>query len=98
MQKLGMERNGNEILYNGITGKQMDCQIFMGPTFYQRLKHMVDDKVHSRSSGPIVQLTRQPPEGRSRDGGLRIGEMIKNNWGMCQKNMNQDHIQDKKVC
>jgi len=47
----------------------------MGPTFYQRLKHMVDDKVHSRSSGPIVQLTRQPAEGRSRDSGLRIGEM-----------------------
>ena len=71
----GYNRHGNETLYNGITGKQMDCQIFMGPTFYQRLKHMVDDKVHSRATGPIVQLTRQPPEGRSRDGGLRIGEM-----------------------
>ena len=75
LEQNGFERTGNEILYNGITGKQMDCQIFMGPTFYQRLKHMVDDKVHSRSSGPIVQLTRQPAEGRSRDGGLRIGEM-----------------------
>jgi DNA-directed RNA polymerase II subunit RPB2 len=71
----GFNRHGNETLYNGITGKQMDCQIFMGPVFYQRLKHMVDDKVHSRANGPIVQLTRQPPEGRSRDGGLRIGEM-----------------------
>jgi len=71
----GFNRHGNELLYNGITGKQMDCMVFMGPTFYQRLKHMVADKVHSRANGPIVQLTRQPPEGRSRDGGLRIGEM-----------------------
>ena len=75
LESLGFEGCGNEILYNGITGEQMNCAIFMGPTFYQRLKHMVDDKVHSRANGPIVQLTRQPPEGRSRDGGLRIGEM-----------------------
>ena len=71
----GFQRQGNEILYNGITGKQMTCQIFMGPTFYQRLKHMVIDKQHSRSRGPIVSLTRQPCEGRARDGGLRVGEM-----------------------
>jgi len=71
----GFDSYGNETLYCGTTGKMMDCMIFMGPTFYQRLKHMVDDKMHSRASGPIVQLTRQPPEGRSRDGGLRIGEM-----------------------
>ena len=71
----GFDSYGNETLYNGMTGQMMDCMIFMGPTFYQRLKHMVDDKMHSRASGPIVQLTRQPPEGRSRDGGLRIGEM-----------------------
>jgi DNA-directed RNA polymerase II subunit RPB2 len=71
----GFNRHGNEVLYCGITGKQMDCMFFMGPTYYQRLKHMVDDKVHSRSTGPIVQLTRQPPEGRSRGGGLRFGEM-----------------------
>ena len=75
LEQNGFERCGNEILYNGIDGTQMDCQIFMGPTYYQRLKHMVDDKMHSRSSGPVVQLTRQPAEGRSRDGGLRIGEM-----------------------
>lgn len=71
----GMERWGNENLISGITGENMKCQIFMGPTFYQRLKHMVDDKIHSRSSGPIVMLTRQPAEGRSRDGGHRFGEM-----------------------
>jgi DNA-directed RNA polymerase II subunit RPB2 len=73
--KLGYEANGNELLYNGLTGEQIDCDIFMGPVFYQRLKHMVSDKTHSRSIGPMVNLTRQPAEGRSRDGGLRFGEM-----------------------
>jgi DNA-directed RNA polymerase beta subunit len=72
----GMERYGNEIMYNGRTGEQIQTEIFIGPTYYQRLKHMVVDKIHSRgSNGPIVMLTRQPSEGRARAGGLRLGEM-----------------------
>ena len=72
---LGYEAHGNELLYNGLTGQQVEANVFMGPVFYQRLKHMVNDKAHSRSIGPMVNLTRQPAEGRSRDGGLRFGEM-----------------------
>jgi len=75
LQKLGYESYGNEIMYDGLTGEQFDTSIFIGPVFYQRLKHMVNDKQHSRSIGPMVNLTRQPAEGRSRDGGFRIGEM-----------------------
>jgi DNA-directed RNA polymerase II subunit RPB2 len=72
---VGYEAQGNEVLYNGMTGEQIESDIFIGPAFYQRLKHMVNDKQHSRSIGPMVNLTRQPAEGRSRDGGLRFGEM-----------------------
>ena len=75
LQKLGYESYGNEVLYDGLSGDQMETNIFIGPVFYQRLKHMVNDKQHSRSIGPMVNLTRQPAEGRSRDGGFRIGEM-----------------------
>ena len=63
LQSEGLERYGNEVLYNSRTGEQIATQIFIGPTFYQRLKHMTCDKVHSRSNaGPIVLLTRQPSE------------------------------------
>ena len=72
---LGMEPYGNEILYNGFTGRQMETNIFVGPVFYQRLRHCSADKMHSRASGPLVMLTRQPAEGRAREGGLRFGEM-----------------------
>jgi DNA-directed RNA polymerase II subunit RPB2 len=75
LQKVGYESNGNELLYNGLTGEQIETSVFVGPVFYQRLKHMVSDKHHSRSIGPMVNLTRQPAEGRSKDGGLRFGEM-----------------------
>ena len=73
--KLGMEPYGNEILYNGFTGRMMETSIFTGPVYYQRLRHCSADKIHSRSSGPLVMLTRQPAEGRAREGGLRFGEM-----------------------
>ena len=75
LQKLGYESYGNEVMYNGMSGEPIETNIFIGPVFYQRLKHMVNDKQHSRSIGPMVNLTRQPAEGRSRDGGFRIGEM-----------------------
>ncbi len=75
LQKYNYESKGNEILYDGKTGNQIETSIFIGPVYYQRLKHMVNDKQHSRCIGPMVNLTRQPAEGRSRDGGLRFGEM-----------------------
>lgn len=65
LEKLGYERNGYEYLYNGMTGERMKTQIFFGPTFYQRLKHLVEDKIHSRSRGPVTALTHQAPEGNS---------------------------------
>ncbi|CRG98694.1 DNA-directed RNA polymerase II subunit RPB2, putative [Plasmodium relictum] len=75
LHRLGYEKYGNEILYNGHNGKMIKSKIFIGPTYYQRLKHMVEDKIHARSRGPLTMITRQPTEGRSRDGGLRFGEM-----------------------
>nr|KAG5714253.1 hypothetical protein BaRGS_018470 [Batillaria attramentaria] len=75
LQQYGYNLRGNEVLFNGFTGRKLNAQVFLGPTYYQRLKHMVDDKIHSRARGPVQILNRQPMEGRSRDGGLRFGEM-----------------------
>lgn len=75
LNKCGHQRYGKDAMYDGATGKPLEAHVFMGPTFYQRLKHMVDDKAHSRSTGPMQILVRQPLEGRARDGGLRFGEM-----------------------
>ena len=75
LEELGYDPKGYEELYNGMTGEKLKIKIYVGPTFYQRLKHQVEDKIHARARGPRTLLTRQPPEGRSRDGGLRLGEM-----------------------
>jgi|694.fasta_scaffold30453_7 DNA-directed RNA polymerase II subunit RPB2 len=71
----GFNYNGDEFLFNGQTGEMFNAAIFINPTYYQKLKHMISDKIHSRDSGPVQLMTRQPTEGRSSDGGLRIGEM-----------------------
>ena len=75
LTKTGYHSSGNEILYNGMTGEQIETEIFIGPTYYMRLKHMVKDKINYRARGPRTALTRQPVSGRANDGGLRIGEM-----------------------
>lgn len=83
MQELhdaGFNRKGTQTLISGISGKPIKAMIFFGPTFYQKLKHMVGDKIHSRGRGRMNELTHQPNDGRSNGGGLRVGEMEKDSF------------------
>ena len=75
LEGFNYEKNGNEVMYSASNGEQIQTSIFIGPTYYQRLKIMVADKMHSRGTGPLQHLVRQPASGRANNGGLRIGEM-----------------------
>jgi DNA-directed RNA polymerase subunit B len=77
LEELGFQSSGKETMYNGLTGEEMDAEIMIGPGYYLKLSHMVGDKVHARARGPVTLLTKQPTEGRSQEGGLRLGEMEK---------------------
>lgn len=75
LKSCGYEKNGNEFMINGMTGQPLEAEIFIGPSYYHRLKHLVSAKIHARNHGKVSQLTRQPLEGRANLGGLRVGEM-----------------------
>ena len=75
LQEMGFRFDGKETMYHGITGKRMDCKIYIGNLYYLKLKYMVKNKIHARASGKVALLTRQPIEGRARGGALRLGEM-----------------------
>lgn len=77
LEELGFQRSGKETMYNGITGEEMEADILIGPGYYLKLDHQVGDKIHARGRGPVTLLTKQPTEGRSQEGGLRLGEMEK---------------------
>lgn len=77
LQQFDFQHQGEEILYNGLTGEQMETDIYIGVVFWMRLRHMPIDKLNARSTGPLLELTRQPQSGRAQEGGLRIGGMEK---------------------
>jgi len=77
LEELGFESNGKEVMYDGVTGEKMEAEILIGPGYYLKLDHQVGDKIHARARGPVTLLTKQPTEGRSQEGGLRLGEMEK---------------------
>ncbi|KAK0607839.1 hypothetical protein LWI29_021366 [Acer saccharum] len=103
--KHGFSYSGKDFIYSGITGSPLEAYIFMGPIYYQKLKHMVQDKMHARGSGPRAMLTRQPTEGKARNGGLRVGEMERNcliaygaSMLICERMMQSSDAYEVQVC